>query len=208
MTDTYFFDTDCLSAFLWVRNESILAQLYPGQVVLPIQVYDELRKVPHLLARVDAMKADGNLRVQSIMVGTAEYDDYQQMVIKPPRGTMVIGKGEAAAIALARQNKGILASNNMRDISVYVEKYGLKHITTGDILMEALEKGIITEEEGNLLWLSMKKKKRMLPTATFTEYCSSRRTVAACCPNNPIANSPQKCYSKTRLYQAQNTVRK
>lgn len=30
LTDTYYFDTDCLSAFLWVRNESILAQLYPG----------------------------------------------------------------------------------------------------------------------------------------------------------------------------------
>lgn len=62
---------------------------------------------------MDTMKAAGNLRVQSIMVGTAEYDDYQQMAIKPSRGTMVIGKGEAAAIALVRQNEGILASNNM-----------------------------------------------------------------------------------------------
>lgn len=43
--------------------------------------------------------------------------------------------------------------------------------------MEALEKGIITEDEGNLLWLSMKKKKRMLPTATFTEYYNSRKLV-------------------------------
>lgn len=49
MTDIYFFDTDCISAFLWVRNESILAKLYPGRIVLPTQVYDEIKRVPPLL---------------------------------------------------------------------------------------------------------------------------------------------------------------
>lgn len=55
MTDIYFFDTDCISAFLWVRNESILAKLYPGRIVLPTQVYDEIKRVPPLLQRIDAM---------------------------------------------------------------------------------------------------------------------------------------------------------
>lgn len=49
-----------------------------------MQVYEELRKAPHLLAHVDAMKAAGYLRVQSIMVVIAEYDDFQQMAIKSP----------------------------------------------------------------------------------------------------------------------------
>lgn len=31
MTETVYFDTDCLSAFLWVNNQSLLAQLYPGR---------------------------------------------------------------------------------------------------------------------------------------------------------------------------------
>lgn len=51
LTDKLFFDTDCLSAFLWVRGGSILSQLYPGRIILPAQVYDELKRVPHLLAK-------------------------------------------------------------------------------------------------------------------------------------------------------------
>ena len=70
MTDLYFFDTDCISAFLWVRDESILAQLYSGRIILPQQVYDEIKSVPHLLNRVDTMKNAGQLSVQNIMYGT------------------------------------------------------------------------------------------------------------------------------------------
>lgn len=170
MTKNYYFDTDCLSAFLWVRGESILAQLYPGQIVLPAQVYDEIQKVPHLFVRVDAMKNDGDLIVQSIETGTEEYHDYHNLAITPPKGTRVIGKGEAAAIALAKKSDGILASNNLHDIMKYVDEYGLKHTTTGDILVEALERGIITEADGNVLWANMLSKRRMLPTATFSDY--------------------------------------
>lgn len=37
-----FIDTDCISAFLWVGNESLLSQLYPGRVIMPKPVYDEI----------------------------------------------------------------------------------------------------------------------------------------------------------------------
>ena len=170
MTDRIFFDTDCLSAFLWVRGESILSRLYAGRIILPAQVYDELRRVPHLLARVDRMKGEGDLSVDSMEVGSAEYQEYLQMITSPDRGSRIIGKGEAAGIAMARARGGILASNNLRDISSYVEKYGLEHITTGDILVEALQVGMISEDEGNELWANMRRRRRMLPTATFTDY--------------------------------------
>lgn len=39
LTEALFFDTDCLSAFLWVGNESLLPQLYPGKIVIPKPVY-------------------------------------------------------------------------------------------------------------------------------------------------------------------------
>jgi len=42
LTDSLFFDTDCLSAFLWVGNEDLLVKLYPGKVMIPQQVYNEL----------------------------------------------------------------------------------------------------------------------------------------------------------------------
>ena len=50
---------------------------------------------------------------------------------------------------------GILASNNYKDIAPYLEKYKLRRIDTGQILVEALEKKLITEEEGNTIWNKM-----------------------------------------------------
>ena len=176
MTDRLFFDTDCLSAFLWVRGESILSQLYPERIILPAQVYDELKRVPHLLAKVDVMKNEGNLIVDSMEVGSAEYHDYLRMITAPDTGMRIIGKGEAAGIAMVKERGGTLASNNLRDISSYVEKYGLKHITTGDILIKAMNTGIISETDGNDIWANMIRKKRMLPTATFTDYIKSKET--------------------------------
>ena len=170
MTDRFFFDTDCLSAFLWVRGESILSRLYAGRIILPAQVYEELKRVPHLLARVDRMKSGGELMVDSMEVGSAEYCDYLRMTTSPESGIRIIGKGEAAGIAMVRERGGTLASNNLRDIAYYVGKYGLKHITTGDILMEALHSGIIPETEGDEIWANMLRRRRMLPTATFTDY--------------------------------------
>lgn len=112
MTDGYFFDTDCLSAFLWVRGESILAQLYAGRIILPAQVYDELKKVPHLLERAEVLKDNGDLVVESMLVDSVEYRDYVQMTTKPEAGMKVIGRGEAAGIAMVKERGGILASNN------------------------------------------------------------------------------------------------
>ena len=98
LTETYFFDTDCLSAFLWVREESILARLYAGRIILPAQVYHELQKVPRLLTRVDMLKNNGYLSVESMVAGSAEYNDYLQMTTSPEAGMRIIGRGEAAGI--------------------------------------------------------------------------------------------------------------
>ena len=171
MTEKYFFDTDCLSAFLWIHKESILARLYTGRIILPMQVYNELQRVPHLLERVDTLKNNGDLKVDSIVVGSAEYFDYIQMTTTPEAGMRIIGSGEAAGIAMAKQRGGTLASNNLRDIRPYVEKYDIAHITTGDILIEAMDIGIISEAEGNTIWSEMIRRRRMLPTATFSDYC-------------------------------------
>ena len=46
----------------------------------------------------------------------------------------------------------------------------MKHIDTGQILVEALGKGLITEADGNNIWSKMLDKKRRLPDNTFSEY--------------------------------------
>lgn len=75
MTDSLFFDSDCISAFLWVGNENLLVKLYPGRIVIPKTVYDELSYpgIAHLKARVDALLSVGQAQVMSIDVATEAY---------------------------------------------------------------------------------------------------------------------------------------
>ena len=100
-----------------------------------------------------------------------------ELTTNPQNGFKIIGKGEAAAIALTKVKGGIIASNNMRDIVPYVDKYNLTHITTGDILKEALDKNYITEEEGNDIWDNMLRKNRKLPSKTFTAFLDNHKVI-------------------------------
>ena len=175
MIEPIFFDTDCLSAFLWVNNQSLLAQLYPGRVAIPDAVYSELSNphIPHLKARIDGMISSGNAQIRDIQAGTAEHALYRKLTSNPSAGHMIIGRGEAAGIVLAKSQGGILASNNLRDISPYIREFSLQHVTTGDILKEALGQGLITEATGNQLWQGMLKKRRQLGYQTFSDFLAS-----------------------------------
>ncbi|MBN1637240.1 MAG: hypothetical protein JW920_12030 [Deltaproteobacteria bacterium] len=176
MTDPIFFDNDCLSAFLWVGKENLLVKLYPGQVVIPKQVYDELSApgVAHLKAKVDVLLSHKQASIVKIDVGTELYDLYYQLTVNPDSGHVIIGKGEAASIVLAKFNNGVIASNNLRDISSYIKEFCLKHVTTGDILTEAFNRYYITESEGNKVWSAMLSKRRKLGATTFSDYLKSK----------------------------------
>ncbi|NLM36966.1 MAG: hypothetical protein GX202_02420 [Firmicutes bacterium] len=177
MTDSLFFDNDCLAAFLWVQREDLLLKLYPGKIVVPQPVYDELSYpgIAILKARIDYLIFNGQVHVEPINVGSDAYSLYYQLTVQPQGVQPIIGKGEAASIALAKLNKGIVASNNLKDISFYINKFHLKHITTGDILLEALVKGFITEVEGNKIWALMLAKRRKLGSRSFTDYIKEKQ---------------------------------
>lgn len=173
MTDKLFFDTDCLSAFLWVNDTNILHELYGGRIVLPEPVYREISNpcIPHIKQRADIMIRNNDVSIKTIDIGTEEYDLYTELICVK-KGQKSIGLGEAGGIALAKTYNGILASNNYNDIAKYIKRYNLKHTDTGIILVEALVKGLITECEGNNIWNKMLERKRKLPTNTFSEYLS------------------------------------
>ncbi|MDO5147885.1 MAG: hypothetical protein ACI4KB_05535 [Oscillospiraceae bacterium] len=172
MTDSFFFDSDCISAFLWINGQSLLTKLYSKRIVIPKQVYNELSSVPHLRQRVDTLIQAKEAEIMDMDISKNEYKLYLQMTTAPENGYKIIGDGEAASIALAKENNGVLASNNLRDISQYVRKYNLSHVTTGDILIEALNNGLITESEGNQIWANMLAKRRKLGALSFSEYLS------------------------------------
>lgn len=178
LTESFFFDTDCLSAFLWVGNESILPQLYPGKIVIPKPVYTELDRpsISHLKARVDALVAANLVTIQEIAVGSDEYETYYQLTEEPTQGHKAIGSGEAASLALAKHYRGIVASNNFRDILTYITEFALKYTTTADILVDAYERGFITESQGNTIWSNMLSKRRRIGGASFSDYLMKKHS--------------------------------
>ena len=94
------------------------------------------------------MISNKDASIKTIDAGTEEYKLYTSLV-RGEKGKKSIGRGEASGIALAKTYNGILASNNYKDIAPYIEKYNLRHIDTGQILVEALRKELITESAGN-----------------------------------------------------------
>ena len=172
MTKMIYFDTDSISAFFWVKKEDLLLKLYPNRIVLPKEVYNELTnpRIPHIAARVKELYHTGKIMVRETLVASDEYKLYYELTEKPPPGEKRIGRGEAAAIATAAAYDGIVASNNIKDILPIINRCGVDHITTGKILKEAMEQGLIDEEEGNEIWAKMRAKKRQLPSETFTGF--------------------------------------
>lgn len=178
MTDeTLFFDNDCISAFLWIDDTSVVTTLYGGRVAIPTQVYNELSacrgQATVLKERIDAMIGNGDAVIVDMETDSKEYEIYSKLAISPEGDDIIIGKGEAACIALAKERNGILASNNLKDITKYIELYGLKHVTTGDILVEAYERSILTKDKIEEMWSEMLSKRRRLGADTFEEYLTN-----------------------------------
>lgn len=72
MTNSLFFDSDCISAFLWVDEQNLLNLLYPGLVVIPKPAYDELSypTTPHLKQRIDYLINNKQASLATIIVSS------------------------------------------------------------------------------------------------------------------------------------------
>ena len=85
MTEPLFFDTDCISAFLWVKEQSILVKMFPGRIGIPRQTYEELSipEIPHLKSRVDQLIEGGQAQIVDINFDTEAYELYYRPTEAP-----------------------------------------------------------------------------------------------------------------------------
>ena len=170
-----FYDSDCLICFLAVRQCKILQQLF-SKVIVPLVVKQEIsnRGTPqyikdnfHELVQLDFVE------IREMGINSDEFKEYN-----PIKKEYSIGNGEAAAIAFAHRNNGVVASNNLNDVRNPVKKYDLKLITTAFILALAYENQIMSKEELDKVWDNMLHfgRKRSLPNNiySFTQYYDER----------------------------------
>lgn len=166
------FDNDCISSFLWIKRLDIINALFPNQIIIPQSVYDEIDKIKSSQYRfvfndLKSQISKGSWKLRNIAIPSQEFNEYINLIsIKNPKR---IGKGEAAAIVIARALNGTLASNNLSDILPYVGNNKLPYICTDNILYLSYEKKYFSLEEGSQIWNDMKRKKRKLPNYDFIE---------------------------------------
>jgi hypothetical protein len=83
MTDKLFFDTDCISSFLWVKEEYLILKLYPNRIILPKQVFEELSNpsIPHIKRKVTELCLSGDISTKEILINTEEFNLYYELVV-------------------------------------------------------------------------------------------------------------------------------
>lgn len=173
------FDNDCLSSFLWSNTCDLLTQLFARPILVPAQVVAELDNLRSFRAYVwvceslDMYVADGRLTVCDIEAGTPAAVEYVRLTESSARP---IGSGEAAALIIARERGGTVASNNLKDVLDYCRRYSVNLVTTRDILCLCLDRGFIDLAKGEEIWRCMRDRRRWLPEGTFADNYRRFRT--------------------------------
>lgn len=82
MTNDMFFDTDCLSSFLWINHTNLLEQLYGGKIIIPGPVYQELSNpsIPHIKRRTDILISKDVASIMQIEIDKEEYQLYRTLI--------------------------------------------------------------------------------------------------------------------------------
>lgn len=177
MNKNVYFDADFTSAFLEVSSLGIPIMVLDGHIIIPQHVYDELKKArkEDFIEQVDRMIQAKLARIQDIDL----YSDADELYFKfsglGDGELLPVDKGEAAAMALAISNGGVLASNNLKDVAPYVKKYNIEHITTGTVMHDAVEKGYITKEYASEVWSKMIANGCKLGAQTYDEYVEGKK---------------------------------
>lgn len=176
-----FVDTDFLSCFLWTKKGSLISRMFPDyQIFVPYSVQEEIkRKLPGLKPlQLQYYNAKGNCQIIECDMLDTDSEDYQLFVILTSRGYhggKLIGKGEASSIVWAKNHHGILASNNLRDVSAYVKAFNIPHLTTCDILLKAYRENYEVESDLELLWQEMIQLKNKLLLSIFSCFVNCKR---------------------------------
>ena len=108
--------------------------------------------------------------IRSGFIKEINFQGNKQVIMEYARLIKTFGKGESACMAYCKFNKDILASSNLKDISIYCEENEITYLTTMDFLAEALNKKQLTEQECNDFIRNVKAVGSKLPVNSIADY--------------------------------------
>lgn len=169
-----FYDSDILVCFLEINEYEVLQKLF-RKIILPKKVYDELtrqRTPKSIKNNLNHLITQNFVQIKEIEFASREYVNYN-CISKGywSKNGEIIGSGESAAIALAIENNGIVASNNLTDIVDICYDFDIPIITAPLLLAFAFELKIYTKARINQIWNKILNNTfQKLPKQTFDDY--------------------------------------
>ena len=164
------FDNDCLTSFIWIKRIDILTNLYSGRMFVPQEVVDEF----NFLKRYSKYKwvyedlldiINKNIfKIIDINSNNPAFYEYNKLRNKDK------GKGESAALAIAKNMDNYTACNNLKDIRPLIDNNEINNLLTFDILFEYYHKTGKPIKRIVTVITQMKNKKRKLPNIIFKNY--------------------------------------
>lgn len=157
-------DADVVRHFLKGDALLLLPKIFPGKLVMIDIVKNELCRSVSIRTPVENFLSFTKIEILSLTGNSVIAKEYALLL---KRG---FGEGESACMAIARYDKHIIASSNLRDIHKYCTENSITYITTMDILVTAMNSGIMTEADCDFFIYNVKSKGSRLPCNTIQEY--------------------------------------
>ena len=168
-----FQDSDCLICFLETNEEIVLKNLFE-KILIPYSVYSELTrpKSPDIVKKnLQSLINEGFVEIIQIEFGSNEFKTFENISSGKFTSGEIVGRGESAAIALAIEYNGIVASNNLRDVVFFSNHFKVPILTSSMIMAFSLELKLMTKDELEIIWQKiLNNTKQKLPKQTFDEY--------------------------------------
>ncbi len=138
-------DADVISHFITANEIIALPTIFPYRIKILDKVYNELLRFPKRKTEVENL-----LRYKLIdLIEFPEENDTIKKEYFYIKKVLFKGDGESACLAVARYNKNILASSNLKDIKSYCTMHKIDYLATMDFLCEALNNGIFDMQRCN-----------------------------------------------------------
>lgn len=160
-------DSDVVRHFLNGNRIHQLSAIFPNRFVMLDKVRDELCRSKSLVTPVTNFLSMFKIPVISFPSNAEIIKEYALLIKK-------FGVGESACMAVARFQNQYIASSNLKDIKHYCLSNGITYLTTMDILVEALNKKILTEMECDEFISEVKAKGSKLPCETIKKYLNMK----------------------------------
>lgn len=162
-------DADVVSHFITGGEAQCIDQIFPTN---PIHILDkvhaELQAWPSA-----AVRSEISILLSKKKIRLIAFPEHEEQIKKEYlwiKSKLFKGDGESACLAVARYNKRILASSNLRDIKSYCSMHKIDYLTTMDFLCHALQTGVFTEERCNAFIKAVLAAKSRLPVTKMSEY--------------------------------------